>query len=85
MEKTLREERLNEFAIFRRNLKILRAFKNISSEELSKAIGSKTIKRVADFECGRCFPTFEEIIKIAKLFDVTIDNLMYKNIMVSFE
>lgn len=78
-------DRYNEFAIFRSNLIMLKAFKNVSCEELAKEITAARPKRVWDWENGRCHPSFDEIRKIAKYFDVTLDQLLYKKATVSFE
>jgi transcriptional regulator with XRE-family HTH domain len=77
--------RYNEFEQFRKNFAMLRAHKGDTGEEFAKALNLKSTKRAFDFECGRCRPSFDEIRTIAKYFEVTIDELMYKKGKIIFE
>ncbi len=81
----LGEERFKEFEIFRYNLIVLQATKNSSAQELSKVMNLKSLKRVEDYKLGRAHPDWDEVRAIAKFFDVTIDQLMYRKITVRFE
>lgn len=77
-------ERLAEFEIFRYNLIILQATKQVSATELSKLMNLRSIKRIEDYKLGRVHPTWDEIRAICKFFDVTIDQMMYKKCIVKF-
>ena len=77
-----------DFTIFRSNLKKLRAIHNITSNDLSKKLELRGVKRIADLEGeGRGTPSLEEVIRIAKYCNVTIDDLLFKElkIKISYE
>lgn len=78
-------ERFNEFKLFRQNLIILRAYHNLSAEKLCEQLGFTRPKRVSDYEIGRLHPSFDELRKIAKYFDLTLDQLLYQKAKVIFE
>lgn len=77
-------ERYNEFKTFRINISVLRANQSLTGVELSTNLGMPK-KRVNDFEIGRCHPTIHELTKIADYFSVTLDELLYKKIVLTFE
>lgn len=77
-------KRYEEFAIFRQNLTILQATKDATNKELAEIIGLRP-KRIEDFREGRLPPKFDELITIAKFFNVTLDQIMYKRIIITFE
>lgn len=84
---SLAERRDMEFEKFRRNLRILRAGINISAVQLSQEIGFKIGggKRIIDLEYGRGNPKLDELLAIAKYFNVTLDELLYKTAKINFE
>lgn len=77
-------ERYNEFKTFRINLLVLRATKSLTGIELSSLLDMPK-KRVNDFEIGRCNPNLHELTKMANYFSVSLDELMYKKVIISFE
>ncbi len=82
---SLSDRRKAEFEIFRYNLRLLRASVNKSSSELSYELELQTSKRIADLEEGRTSqPKLEEVMKIAKYFKCSTDQLLYQKAKVSF-
>lgn len=64
---------LNKFAD---NLKRLRTEKNISQEAMAKKIGVHT-NHLSRYERGLSAPSIEVVEKIAKLLEVSIDELVF--------
>lgn len=60
---------------FAKNLKKYRKKKNLSQEKLGKSLnyGSTAI---ANYESGRNEPSFDSLIKLAEILDITIDELL---------
>ena len=81
---TLRESRDKQFDTFRRNLRMLRASVDISAVELSINIKLKNGKRCIDLEYGRGNPSTDELLAISKHFNVTLDELLFKNATINF-
>lgn len=68
------------FKNFRVNLQLLRISKRLSAEQLALKIGASK-KRITDFEYGkkgRGTPKAEELFKLSKVFDVTTEDLIFK-------
>jgi transcriptional regulator with XRE-family HTH domain len=83
---TLSEQRLKQFLNFRTNLKTLRGTTDLSAEQFGKAIGFPKYHRITDLEYGRAkTPTLEEVQAIAKYFNVSIDDILYKTAKITFE
>ena len=61
---------------FYKVLKDLRETKGLSQDQLGKALGYKSHSIIAQWESGKIFPSIENLISIAKFFDVTIDYLV---------
>jgi hypothetical protein len=80
----LATKRFKEFELFRQNLIILQATKNATNQEMSVLLGLRP-KRVEDYKLGRCHPKFDELRMIANFFNVTLDQLLYKKAIVTFE
>lgn len=81
---SLAEARNTLYEKFRTNIRLLRAKKGWSGIEAGEKIGLKNGKRMIDLEYGRATPDLEEIILIAKFFDVKMDDLLHKEAMVTF-
>lgn len=82
----LSDRRKSEFEIFRYNLRLLRASVNKSASELSNELKLRTLKRINDLEEGRTSqPKFEEVLLLAKYFNVTLDQILYQKAQVSFK
>lgn len=82
---TLTDKRLKEFALFRHNLRLLRATTGLSAEELGKKLGVSKYHRVIDLEYGRATePKLGEVKTIADYFKISIDDLLYKKAKISF-
>ncbi len=65
----------NEYLSFENILKELRQEKNLSQEDLVKAIGISQAC-IARWEIGKQEPKYIYIIKLAQFFGVTIDYLL---------
>jgi transcriptional regulator with XRE-family HTH domain len=75
------------FTIFRKNIRTLRrASSEKSSNEVSKEMKLKSVKRLADLEGeGRGIPSLDEVITIANYYKVPIDTLLKKEIKLNIE
>lgn len=82
---SLTEQRLKEYACFRRNLRLLRNNTTLSAEALGKDLGFKKYHRIVDLEYGRATePKIDEVKKIAEYFKISIDDLLFKNATIIF-
>ena len=59
-------------------IKTLRKEKNWKQEELANEIGTDS-RQVSLYENGKCLPSVETIVKIAQVFNVSIDFLLIDN------
>ena len=84
-KQSLTVERLKEYELFRRNLRLLRAQTGLSAEGLGKELGFPKHHRISDLELGKATePKLIEVKTICDYFKVTIDQLLYKKTVVSF-
>lgn len=60
---------------FDKRLKELRQERNISTADLAKILGV-TPRTIQHYEKGTAKPTFDSLVKLAELFDVSIDYLV---------
>lgn len=72
------------FDKFRKNLKIVRNCKGITATELAVNCKLRQQKRIMDIEQGRGKLTLEEVYSICKGLDVSIDNMIDKDVNVNF-
>ena len=64
-----------EFVILGERLKILRTAKKMSQKELAERIGiAKSV--ISFYESGDRLPSYDVLIKIARIFNVTTDYLL---------
>lgn len=82
---SLAEARNMIYEKFRSNIRILRAKQGWSGTEASDKIGLKNGKRMIDLEYGRANPDMDEMLLIAKHFNVKIDDLLNKDAKITFE
>lgn len=75
----------SDFELFRKNLKNTRSASGITGSELSNALGFARQKRIADIEEGKGRPSLEEVSKICKHFNVSIDDMLYRTAQVTIE
>lgn len=61
------------------NIKFLRKSKGLSQTDLGDRV-SKTSEVISTYERGVTIPSLEAIIEMCKLFDVAIDDLIFRNI-----
>lgn len=62
---------------FGRALKELRNSKKLNQQELAKRLGV-TQATISKYEKGENFPTFEILVQLSEIFDVSLDELVYK-------
>lgn len=82
---TLSEQRDMMYEKFRTNIRVLRAITNLSGVEASKNIGLKHGRRLIQLEYGTGSPSMEEMILISKFYGHPIDDILNKNIKITFE
>ena len=61
------------------NIKFFRQRNGMTQAELGKYLGYESCSTVVKWESEKSNPPIETISKISKLFDVTIDDLVYVN------
>lgn len=61
------------------NLKNIRKQKNISQEILAEKVGVSR-QSVSKWECGEAYPTMDNIIKLCKIFNCKINNLVHDDL-----
>jgi transcriptional regulator with XRE-family HTH domain len=86
IEKKMSKKELDDVGIdvniVAHNILALRTHRGLTANELSKILKLKSVKRIADFECGRGVPTLSEVAKISQYFgqylSVSINDLLYR-------
>lgn len=78
-------ESWKKFENLRTNIRLLRAKTGLSAEACGKEAGFDRLHRIVDLEYGRGIPKLEEVELLAKYFNITIDELMYKKAKIIFE
>lgn len=61
------------------NLKNIRKQKKISQENLAEKVGVSR-QSVSKWECGEAYPTMDNIIKLCKIFNCKINNLVHDDL-----
>ena len=64
---------------FAENLRNLRNMKGISQKELADIL-KISLKTISHWETGYCEPSISQLIALSELFDVTVDDLIKKEI-----
>jgi len=64
----------------RQNIKYLREAKELTQEEFAASIGNISQEAVCNWEAGRREPELSSLIMIAKFFDITLDDLVLREI-----
>jgi len=57
-------------------IRLLRNDRHVTQEELAKIAGLKDRSSIANWEADRVTPDYEQLQKVAKFFDVTIDYII---------
>lgn len=65
------------------NIRYLRKSKGLTQEEFAVSIGDITRRAVCNWEAGRREPELSNLIIIAKFFDVTLDDLVFREMVSS--
>lgn len=73
-------ESLKNLLLFPQRLKELRTQNNLSQTSLAKVLEISRQSYNA-FESGKCYPSYENLLKLSYIFDVSIDYLLGKNII----
>jgi transcriptional regulator with XRE-family HTH domain len=71
-----------DFAIFRNNLKTLRAAHGISAKDLSVQAGMRQQKRISDIEEGKGSPSLDEIYSVSLIFKTSLDQLLFHELKI---
>ena len=61
---------------FCKNQKALRVSKNLGQKQLAELVLT-TVKTISHWETGYSEPSIEQLCALAKLFDVTLDDLVW--------
>lgn len=61
---------------FSQNIKIFRKKRGITLLALAKYLGFKSKSTIKSYEIGKSEPSIENLIKISKLFKISIDKLI---------
>lgn len=70
--------------IFNENLKQLRLYSSLMQKEIASRLGV-SVRTFQGWESGRTEPNIEKLIQIADLFDVSIDYLVGRTSIHSYE
>lgn len=62
-----------------KNLKALRVSRNLVQSSVAETLGVKT-ETISGYERGKGFPSFEMLIKLAELYQVSLDDLVFRDI-----
>jgi hypothetical protein len=82
----LSEKRDRQYEKFYKNLKILLGATQLSSVEITIAMGWELKgKRLQDLSYGRGTPKLDEIIALTKFFNITLDDLINKEAKIIFQ
>ena len=57
-------------------LKALRKEKDLSLKEVAERLGDKSVSIISDYESGHRTPSLTNLMKLASLYNVTIDYLL---------
>ena len=66
--------------MFAKNLKYLREKNHMEQLDLAKELGRKSASSISEWEKGKYTPKLGVLNQIAKLFKVSIDDLMEKDL-----
>jgi transcriptional regulator with XRE-family HTH domain len=80
---TRKELNFQKFAKMRPNLYILRCARGLSLKEIAKQIDIGGT-RWEQLECRVGYPTIDELMKISEFFNVSIDDILYKDYKIIF-
>lgn len=64
---------------FGNNIKHLRKSSGLSQVELGDKVGVNN-SQIAAYELGKSKPSFDGLLVLAKLFDISLDDLIFKNL-----
>ena len=59
------------------NIRCLRKSKGLSARDLMYIFGFKTPQAIYKWENGKCLPTVDNLVILAKVLGVTVDDILY--------
>ncbi len=62
--------------ILARNITFLRLRDELTLEQVAHKLGLKSKSNIKAYEKGTCYPKADNLLKIAELFDVSLDTLV---------
>lgn len=65
---------------FHKNIKVLRNKAGYTQKKLGELLGGKSHEVVSSYEKEKSFPTFETLVTLVEIFDVSLDDLVFRNI-----
>lgn len=80
MHKNYITKEIREEHYLKENLKFLRKSTGLSLEHMAHHLGLNAKNSYKAYEIGKAEPPINSLIKMARLFDVTIDDLIKKNL-----
>lgn len=66
--------------MFAKNLRYLREKYDLTQKELARRMGCSAVSTVTKWETGDNKPRYEGMVKLAQIFNVSVDDLMYKDL-----
>ena len=54
----------------------MRVNKGFTATELAAALGGITFQSIYNWETGKCLPSIDNLVWLAKVFDTTVDELL---------
>jgi transcriptional regulator with XRE-family HTH domain len=70
---------------FGEKLRIIRLSKNMSITELANQLGYSSHGYISELENGKKQPTVEFVLKVSRLFDISIDELLKDELEVNID
>ncbi|WP_317899464.1 helix-turn-helix domain-containing protein [Aurantibacillus circumpalustris] len=65
---------------FAKNLKYLREQLGKNQPDVASDLGHPSRSRIANYETGASKPGFEDLVKLAKYYNISLDDLLHKDI-----
>lgn len=78
-------KRVKDFSKFEKNMRTLRNLKQWTLKDAAKLALLKPNSRWEQLEYGRGYPSLQEIMSICEILEVTIDDMLNKECVVTIE
>lgn len=66
--------------MFAKNIRYLREMNRMQQNELSQKLGYKSAAVISIWEAGKSVPRFDQLRQVARLFNVSVDDLLYTDL-----